>query len=293
MTADRVLLYIHIPKCGGTTLSNIIYDQLCAEEYYEDEQDPFNPRNYLFCSGVYYFPGNDAGAGFFKDRALTLPERVKRTLGRSDLRAVVGHCWFGVHEHLTRPWTYATLLRHPLDRVVSLYRHMKRHDGLPMTLEEYAAAPPWREVDNDQTRRLSGQEPALGGCTRAMLDRARDNFRRQFSVAGVTERFDETLLVMKRTFGWTKDLLYYPQNASPGDAMPPEIIAPATRAALLRWNELDLELYEFVNRFLDEKVAAMGDDFHDELRELRVRKRAMMDEVEMQARREAVEGAQS
>jgi hypothetical protein len=280
MPSDTALLYLHIPKCGGTTLSSIIYDQVSAEAYYEAEKDPFDPGRYLFYSGVYFFPG----AGFFKDQGLSLPDAVKRALGRKDLRAVVGHFSFGVHAHLAHPATYVTLLRHPLDRIVSLSRHVI-HGGMSLSLEEFAEAPPWREVDNDQTRRVSGIAPALGACTKRMLEQAKDNLRRRFSVVGVTERFDETLVVLKRAFGWTKDLLYYPKNAGP-NSLSVGALAPATRDALLGWNELDLELYAFANRLLDERIAAQGDDFRDELGHLQARKRALLDEVDEQARRE-------
>src|SRR5690349_8932579 len=110
MPSDRVILYLHVPKCGGTTLSHILYRQVSVEDYYEAEPDPFNPRGYLFHGGVYYFAGNDAGAGFFKDPQLSIPDAVKRALGRADLRAVVGHFWFGVHQYVAPPWTYVTLL---------------------------------------------------------------------------------------------------------------------------------------------------------------------------------------
>jgi hypothetical protein len=286
MPSDRVLLYLHIPKCGGTTLSAIIYNQVSAEEKYEAEQDPSNPLpGHLFYSGVYYFPGKDAYYGFFKDRELSIPVAAKRAFGRKDLRAVVGHFWFGVHRYLAHPWTYITLLRHPLDRVLSLYSHLKRHNGLSLTLEEFVASPSCREVDNDQTRRISGLEPELGACTKAMLETAKDNLRRHFSVVGVTERFDETLIVLKWVLGWTKDLLYYPQNTSP-DRLAIDSLAPAIRDALLGWNELDLELYEFANRLLDQRIAAQGAAFRDELEELQDRKHALMQQVEKQLRRE-------
>jgi hypothetical protein len=155
---------------------------------------------------------------------------------------------------------------------------MKR-DGLSTTLEEFVAAPAWREVDNDQTRRISGLEPGLGACTKGMLERAKDNLRRHFTVVGVTERFDETLVLLKRVFGWRKDLLYYPKNTRP-DRLAIDSIAPATRDSLLGWNELDLELYAFANRLLDERIASQGDDFRHELLELQARKQALMDEVE-------------
>ncbi|MEO5579030.1 MAG: hypothetical protein ABIR58_00110 [Gemmatimonadaceae bacterium] len=81
-----------------------------------------------------------------------------------------------------------------------------------MSLHDFVTNPPFREVDNDQTRRIAGEEPPLGRCTSAMFELAKQNLRRHFRVVGVTDRFDETLLLMKQAFGWTNSLCNYPSN---------------------------------------------------------------------------------
>ncbi len=259
MTADPILLYLHIPKTGGTTLSTCIYNHWHAPgEYY------FSDDGY-FHSGIYYFP-----IGFFKDPGLQIPESVRGALGRSDLRAVLGHFWFGVHQHVTQPCTYVTVLRDPIERVWSLYHHVygREPDVDPV---EFATNPPYLEVDNDQTRRISGLEPELGRCTRATLERAMDNLRRHFAVVGVTERFDETLILLKRTFGWQGDLAYYPKNQTKGKPATTTLTQEAVDAIHER-NVLDLALYDFANELLDEAIASQGASFQNELTSFTARK---------------------
>lgn len=284
MQPEKVLLFLHIPKAAGTTLNQIIAYQVGRDDITTGEED-------LFHSGVYYYPGLRLGGGFLKDPQLSVPDNVLRALGRRDLCAVVGHFWFGIHRHVLSPADYVTLLRHPVDRVVSLYYHIRRYyprhseanqkfyrqrmvrpaDLAGMTLEEFIASPPFREADNDQTRRIAGVEPDLGGCSEELLEKARENLRRHFSVAGVTERFDETLVLLKRKQGWAKDLFYYPRNTNP-DRPPTEDLPEALREAIRRRNRLDEELYRFANELLDERIAAEGPDFWDEVRALRARK---------------------
>lgn len=288
MQQDRTLLYLHIPKAGGTTLNAILFNQL------NDGSNSCEESN-LFHSGIYYYPGFGPGGGFLKDRDLAIPDEVRRVLGRSDLRAVVGHFWFGVHRHISRACDYVTLLRHPIDRVLSLYYHVKTHypnhsqlrkeqyrarlvrpadiDG--MSLEEFVEDPPFREVDNDQVRRISGIEPEPGGCTAHMLDEAKRNLRRHFAVVGVTERFDETLVLLKRKYGWTRDILYYPRNTNPARPAT-DTIPGAAREAILRRNDLDHELYRFAEAMLDEMVSAAGPGFRDDLLDLRARREALL-----------------
>lgn len=261
MISDRIILYLHIPKTGGTTLNSCIYNHWHDTGPYYVDAD-----GYLH-SGIYYFP-----IGFFKDTALALPESVRSTLGRSDLRAVLGHFPFGVHSHVVHPWTYVTILRDPLERVWSLYNHVCG-DAPAVDVVEFMSNPKYIEVDNDQTRRISGLEPPLGQCTRATLEQAMENLRRHFSVVGVTERFDETLLLLRRTFGWGDDVSYYPKNQNPRKA-PTATLPPEAVDAIRERNALDIALYDFANELLDEAIVTQGDTFRDELASFKVGKEA-------------------
>src|SRR5688572_21725750 len=135
-SAKIVPLFMHLPKCGGKTFNQIAY-RACRN----DQSETITDNNYF--AGVFWFPG----AGFFKTKRLFVPKGVKVALSRPDLRAVVGHFWYGIHNYVQKPATYCTILRHPVDRILSLYHHTRRRTE--MTLEQFLATPPFREVDND------------------------------------------------------------------------------------------------------------------------------------------------
>lgn len=246
--ATPTVLFLHIPKAGGQTLGEYVYNQCRNEEAHED---------YQLNAGVAYLT-----YGFFKEPELAIPAHVHSILQRKDLRTVIGHFWFGLHEHVARPSTYITLLRHPVERVVSLYHYAKLAET--MSLEEFVASPPFKEVDNDQTRRIAGVDPEIGGCTNETLRAAKENLRRHFSVVGVTERFDETLVLLKRKFNWQRDVISYPRNVNAART-PTASLSSEVIAAIRERNELDFELWQYAVRLLDEAIAAEGAGFQAEL----------------------------
>jgi hypothetical protein len=57
--------------------------------------------------------------------------------------------------------------------------------------------------DNDQTRQLAGEReiPSARTTSEEILRIAKRNLTQHFAVAGVTEQFDRSLILMKQQFG--------------------------------------------------------------------------------------------
>lgn len=267
--ATPVVLYMHIPKAAGTTISGVLFDCLRKKERSCEE------HGHLM-SGVYYYP-----SGFIAPLRETQSEEARRVLARNDLTAVMGHFQFGIHRQLPVPATYITILRPPLDRVVSLYyfhrlvqQRWRNLEGktLPdeMDLEAFVREIPYKEIDNGQTRRISGCDPPIGQCSAAMLYQAKQNLRNHFAVVGTTMRLEETFVLMQQRFDWTDDVAFYPQNVNP--ARPSSgALSSSTRDAVLSQNALDSELYDFAAGLLDEAIRAGGETFSQNVHRLKER----------------------
>jgi hypothetical protein len=241
------IIFLHIPKTAGTTLYRIMDRHYQKKSIYTIWQDG------------------------------TLDEfKQLNEARRSHIRLLRGHFGLGLDELLRGPTAYFTFLREPIERVISYYHYVRRSPGhycyeqvtsRRMSLKEFVESRLDPMVDNAQTRLLSGlatgQEIPFGQCPPDLLERARQNLHDRMTVIGLTEKFDQTLLLLKQTFGWNK-LLYAPQNVST-DAGGRSAVEGAARDVILAVNQLDVELYRYAQTLFDEQVKRQGPAFSREL----------------------------
>lgn len=241
---NRTLIFLHIPKAAGSTLHSILEREYDPEETYTTE-----------------------GPGLVREaRFAELPLAV-----RARYRLIKGHMYFGIHRHVPNPSRYVTVIRHPVERVVSHYWYVRRWQGhrlhervctADMTLEEYVSSRVTRELNNGQVRNLVGPghlSVEYGQCDESMLSQAFENLEKWFAVVGIAERFDETLLVMRRELAWKKWPFYVAKNVSRRSTRIDELPGRVVRR-IERDNELDLELYERARAGFDASVRRFGID---------------------------------
>jgi hypothetical protein len=259
-TAERpTVIFLHVGKTAGATMRRALRRQFRRDEVMEVRAPTVVPGRLRRDGAVVWFG--------------SLPEAE-----RARPRLIMGHMTYGLHELVPGPSEYVTLLREPIALVRSQYHHVRRHAG--HLLHERAQAFPdlasyiesglSLEMDNSQTRAFSGDTTTpFGACTSEMLDRAKANLER-FAVAGITERFDESLVAMIRAFGWRR-VRYVTTNVDPHRAGR----APLTdreRSLVRERNALDLALYGWaLDRFERDVVEAPG--FADDLDAFRARNR--------------------
>lgn len=228
MRDELPIIFLHIPKTGGMTFSEIL-----ARQYAR--------RAVLQIDGA----GHDLGR---------MSEQRRR-----ELRCLYGHMPFGIHAALARPAVYVTLLRNPVERIVSIYYYALRRPewglhrqigGGALSLHDFAGSEIAAEFHDQQTRLLSGVQQPVGGAEALAV--AKTNLDEHFALAGLTERFDEFLLLCRRRFGW-KHIYHVQRNVNRHRPRIDEIDR-ATISLIEERNQLDAALCELARGRLDDHL---------------------------------------
>ena len=232
------LIFLHIEKTAGTTFRTILRFQYFRKRIY---RIIWNSEDFL---------------------------REKRVV-REKTHLLQGHMLFGMHNHLPTPAAYITFLRDPIERIISAYfysrrlkeRHFDFHKSHKSSwiqeFSDFCLNDQSCFIDNYQTRLLSGLWPRFGECSNDILDAACENIDHHFAAVGITEMFDESLLLFRESLGWFYPPFYITQNVSPGRLRKTDL--PETlKSHLETFNQFDLRLYEEFRRKLIEKVQDPG-----------------------------------
>ncbi len=136
-----------------------------------------------------------------------LPDAQKRAYA-----CITGQIYYGFHRNIPDPCQYITMLRHPIDRLLSQYYYMAvRQKRLgetvsQMSIEEYVAYEPFQAYT--QLNLIAGGETIEDALKRDLADDAIDiamqNIERDFVTVGFMEQYDESLVLMKHALGWQR-----------------------------------------------------------------------------------------
>jgi len=182
---------------------------------------------------------------------------------RENYGLLKGHMYFGLHELFTTPCKYLTFLRDPVSRCISHYQMLCRERIIEAGHEIDLSKPDWnlkpafhRTLDNYQTRLLAGADPDLpfGHCNEDHLKMAVANLERHFVFVGLTEQFDFSLMLMRRTCDW-RWRFYIPINVGPKESVQ---VKPDVVSALQDLNQFDRAIYNYAQERMRKTAGYFG-----------------------------------
>ena len=231
--AEEAVIFLHVPKAAGSTLNRLIELEYPLFEIYTI--DPV----------------------FFRRSWTHLQRLSTKRLGK--IRIFKGHMLFGLHAILPQSATYITVLREPVDRVLSAFYFMRGYKLHPLywrlkfgnwSLEDYVKR---SRRENVQCKILAGAEYNKP-CTAEICETAKENLLRYFSVVGLSERFEESLALMKLRFGWK--LKHY-SSFNVTRTRPRKVDVPRSTLDLIaEKNSFDISLYECAAKVFQAAVNA-------------------------------------
>lgn len=227
MNKKEKIVFLHIPKNGGTTFSSILKRRYTEQEIFQIRQVKGGSNVHLFNT-------------FSKQEK----EKINLVLGHFIFSEKVRTYFSPFH------FKYVTMLRHPVERTVSFYKFVKRIKNHRLaeavkgkSLMECVAEIRDFDVTNGQARRLTNIED-----NELILTNAIANINQHFSYVGIQEYFDESILLFNEKFNW-KYTCYNKLNA----ANKQTIISPDLAREIEKQNPIDLELYHIMKeRFIKE-----------------------------------------
>ncbi|MEH7237276.1 sulfotransferase family 2 domain-containing protein [Bacillus sp. JJ1562] len=230
--AKELLIFSHIPKTAGSTMRQIL-----KKQYEKKKIIPFRK----------------------------IEELDEQQLAQAE--AVYGHIRFGAHKYFSQPFTYITMLRDPVERIISNYYFSQRRpsnrmhesakslDFLGFVKQEIEANNP--SLHNHQTRFVSGAK-------NPDLELAKQNIHEHYAVVGLSEMFDESVFLMKTFLGWD-DIFYTKTNVTKN--RPKQFDLPHEAIAILKeYNQLDYELYHYAKEVLNDNLKALDSESKKELK---------------------------
>ncbi len=229
---SNILALVHIEKAAGTSLIHILR------------------RNFLFqyCDARPLSKGSD---GVFRSVDMDKLNSVIRPVC-----AIGGHSIYPYSELATayKNMQFITLLRDPVKRYISQYRHISERKSRTIRFEDFLET---EGVANFQTKKIAGE---------ANSEKAKEILTEKFLLVGVVEQFDQFLVLLRREIDdKTFDPRYEQKNVVQNRVKSDEIYEMYYESIVER-NREDIAIYDYVRDVLiPNKVTLYGSDFDNDL----------------------------
>jgi hypothetical protein len=225
-----------------------------------------------------YYPG-ESKEHYYPSLLLEPPERLRTQ------RLIVGHTLYMMQHFLEREPIYLTMLRDPVARVVSNFRHIQRVTNHPRhlrfrdsTLLEFLNTEEGESIStNMQTFSLAVDEDPRVFCqthtpenpwdlTPMMMAAARERQSdesllelaksrlQNFAFIGTTERFIQSIELLSYTFHWepSPDVIHYNFDPERPTSIPDE-----AREIIVERSQLDFALHKLGREIMEQRLRDM------------------------------------
>jgi len=225
---------------------------------------------------VFFFAGPNEYHTLLKD----YPREI-----RHHLKVFTGHIRLddAVYKSVDEPFLHFTILRNPIDRLVSHYYYIlgredhKQNDAVikgKITLAQYATGEKISAPKNIMTRYLSGSSELDGQA----LNEAKNNLKNLFTFFGFQDKFDESLMLLKNA-SELQNPFYLKKNETK-KRKPVQAIPEETLQIIAENNQLDIQLFEYALALYQERMQSLPSSFFRETERFKNLNRSFQNLVE-------------
>ena len=238
--ANKLVIFMHIPKTGGGTLNSILKKQY---------QDIEVVRN----------------GGFWGDKPPWKNSFPNDKIQK--LQCIRGHFPFGIHEQFLKPFTYVTMLRNPVERLISLYYHIiTSPDNRMYRKAKNLSMKRFMEKDDFKIQTVNMQTRQISGGKYSDLQLAKENLKNYFSVVGITEMYNESIFLMSQEFGWSNFNINYKKKHVNPHRLTKDQISQDVIDIIKKNNQLDMELYHLAKHNFNERINHLDSESKEKLK---------------------------
>lgn len=231
MTPPRRAFFVHLQKTAGTALFRRLRHHFGVEAVYPRPEEQGTPE------------------------AVLDVDLLRRRLDEEGdaLRCVTGHFPLATVDLLGGDWATFTILRDPVERVLSFLRHQRevesRFQGwdLDRVYDDPVTSSGLVHEHMVKMLSLSVEEMTAGALSPVVIDdahleAARRNLAERIDVVGLQEHFEDFCADLEATFGWDLGEPVFMNRTAPAD-VPPGLVE-----RIAADNPRDVALYESVRR---------------------------------------------
>ncbi len=245
---EDILFFLHIPKTAGTSLTQTLTQRLGRRATLTPEQlnqAKLQPKEVLENARFVY--------GHFNRTVCTrrMPEAPNFTI--TFLRDPINH-YLSIYKHLQRDPNFSFTTRITLgDRDLSHYIHKITSSG---NLGEFLAAPESKLFDNYQTRYLVDGMRFLPDLNRQDLLNEALVCLEELGAFGITDRYNESLLLFNQALNLAEPLSAVSVNAAPNKEIDKRV-SQSEKDEILKRTTLDHQLYQRASALFEERLSRL------------------------------------
>ena len=279
MNKKPVLIFLHTPKTGGASLIAVICKMLKHKNLLQIDRRP---------------PSIPSAAAppppLLMQRMTTTAQNLQRNIDsflkmpqemRDRLDFIYGHMPYGIHQFLSRPCLYITMVRDPVQRSLSGYYQLMRdvenntalnwnipvQDRNKYTFEEYMLGK-HRTLEEEFKNQFVFYQNSIPHCNTIEADgnirqqeehmeTVKEYMQKHFMLVGTTQRHSDFLFLLCRMTGYKLPLYLIRNKTSAAQRIRPAQLRPDVLAKLHRRRAAEHEVYRYVQQLFQEKWDAL------------------------------------